>query len=227
MANLSLYALVCLCYIVHYARADGGGGGTGGGVVAACINGADQVETVSGLKRIDQLKIGDHVAVENNKFEPIISFLHRDQTKNAQGFHFTTATGKTLTLSDEHLVFVAPNRKAVLAKNVKVGQSFYLVKDGSYGEETVAKVERSELEGRYSPLTPSGMILVNDLLVSCYSQIEDHHLMHRIVNWLMPITSSESVFGTEGSLNNADGMHWLGEALWHHLRHWFIAGESH
>jgi len=220
---LRIFLLFCLFF---FARAQTGPDDPGGNPKAACINGADQVQTPSGFKRIDQLKTGNYVAVGKNKFEPISTFLHRDETKNAKGFQFTTTSGKNLTLSDEHIVFIAPNRKSMLAKNVKVGQAFYLATNSGYEEETILKKERSELKGRYSPLTPSGVILVNDILVSCYSQTDDHHLMHRIVNWLLQYTFSEKIFGADGSMPNRDGMHWVGDILWHHLRHWFIYSSS-
>lgn len=199
----------------------GGGGGTGGGVKAACIHGADQVQTHSGTKRIDQLEIGDHVAVDEGRFEPIIAFLHRDESRNANGFRFTTSNGTKLTLSDEHLVFVTPYRKAILAKNVKVGHRLYLANENGYVEDAVVEIQRSVVQGRFSPLTPSGAILVNDVMVSCYSQIEDHHLMHRVVHWLLPYTFSGNELGFGKSVSR-NGIHWVGEMLWHHFRFWFI-----
>lgn len=201
----------------------GTSGGTGGGVKAACINGADRAQTPVGYRRIDQLQIGDYVAVKPNAFEPIAAFLHRDGNRNAPGFQFTTSNGTVLTLSDEHLLFLAPERKAILAKHVKTGHRLFLAKNDDYVQESIIDVTRRDVEGLYSPLTPSGTILVNDVLVSCYSQIEDHELMHRVVSWLMPLTASLNFWDVKGSGSSHDGIHWLGEALWHHFRHWFLA----
>lgn len=190
---------------------------------AACINGGDYVRTPAGPKRVDQLVVGDIVATskaDSNDaiFEPIQTFLHRDPSTDAYGFRFFTSNGRNLSLSDEHLIFLAPNGHAVLAKHVRVGDSFY----GSGRVETVRKVERTFLEGRYSPLTKSGTILINDILVSCYSQIEDHHLMHYVVQWLLPFLRSDGLFGSEGQLGGGDGLHAIGGALWHFFRHYFI-----
>lgn len=200
----------------------GGGGGVPGGMPkAACIHGADKVQTYIGTKQIDQLELGDHVAVGKGEFEPIIAFLHWDNRRNASGFQFTTANGAELTVSDEHLIFVAPGRNAILAKNVKVGHRLYTASENGYAEDVVVSIQRRTVLGRYSPLTTSGIILVNGVMVSCYSQVEDHHLMHRVVHWLLPYALSGNALGYEKSMSR-NGMHWVGEMLWHYFRFWFI-----
>jgi len=204
----------------------GGGGGVGGSHKPACIHGADQVRTPVGLKRIDMLKIGDPVTNGEWKghdfvYEPIIAFLHRDTSNNAIGYRFLTSGGRTVSISDEHLIFLAPDRKAVLAKHVQLGQVVYTMGNGSVHStelDSVVKIERSSLLGRYSPLTKSGTLLVNDILVSCYSHVEDHDLMHRVVHWLLPFTRFEMIFGSEAF---GDGLDTVGGALWHFFRHYF------
>lgn len=105
-----------------------------------CINGGDFAKTpTNDYKRIDELQAGDYVAVDENRFEPIATFLHRDQTKRARGYRFTLTDGSQLTISDEPLVFLAPGRKAILAKNVVEGQKFYSCKNGQPKEATVVK----------------------------------------------------------------------------------------
>lgn len=198
------------------------GGHTGGMTKRACISGSDLVLTPSGQKRIEQLNLGDYVAVANGIFEPIITFLHRS-SMNATGFLITTSEGPTVTLSGDHLIFIGPNQKAVLAKNIRIGDTLYFTDGDGYLETPVVKVERHPLMGRYSPLTPSGVLLVNDILVSCYSYTDDHNLTHRIVRWLLPFIRSEKLFGPEGILSGNEGVHFLGDALWYNLRHWFLA----
>lgn len=206
----------------------GGEGGTGGETKPHCINGADIALTPTGPKRIDQLVIGDQVAVgkvENGDYTyaPIITFLYRS-SKNGPGIRFSTSSGRNLTLSNEHLVFLAPRRNAVMAKNVRVGDSFYFFGEGSNSElDEVVSVEKTFMEGRYSPVTKSGVILVNQMLVSCYSNVEDHHLMHYAVHWLLPFVKSDSMFGTEGAVGGGDGLHAIGRSLWQFFRFCFFA----
>jgi hypothetical protein len=94
-------------------------------------------------------------------------------------------------------------------------------------EDEIIKVESNMLEGKYNPITPSGTILVNDILVSCYSHMEDHHAMHFMIQWLLNLFGlAHENFESEGVLGREDGLHTIAGTLYEFFRRYFIFHEE-
>ncbi|GMS81394.1 hypothetical protein PENTCL1PPCAC_3569, partial [Pristionchus entomophagus] len=75
-----------------------------------CFSGDLIVETTEGPKRMSELKTGDVVmSVDESlvSFSPIIMFLHRDEELRAEFNVITTANGKSVKLTNEHLIYVS------------------------------------------------------------------------------------------------------------------------
>ena len=77
-------------------------------------------------------------------------------------------------------------------------------------------------KGTYSPLTSHGRIIVEDILASCYSDLEDHSLLHmafapaRWFNDMRNVFQSMRTMGKNASSEyERDDMeqHWYSEAL--------------
>jgi len=147
-----------------------------------------QVQNV-GTITMDKLRIGDYVKTDNGRFEPVYSFGHYSTTNKGRSqqqknvFLQIHASGLTtpLELSDDHMVFILQDnnnqrRKAIAANKINVGDTLILVNDNNNNEsdedETTTVVTKittiSRYDGAFAPFTPSGTIVVNNILASNY-----------------------------------------------------------
>jgi len=146
----------------------------GGGGFFACFSSKNSVQvlitnddhnTVHRL-RMDQLKLGDRVLVDNNKneekYEPIYSFGHHHKTQTAT---FIQLMPSRIELSSQHLIFLQDGR-AVPAGIVRVGDVL------QSGQIVTAIRTVTRHTGMYAPFTPSGKIVVNDQMASSFVSLQ-------------------------------------------------------
>ena len=190
-------------------------------------------------KKISDVKVGDSVlAVDQNGkllFSQVIMQLHQGPEVTTKFHVIRTKTGRNLTLTPKHLIYKAENNKPNLdfgdstssqprfAMNIRKGD-FVFVFDKSSGM-IMDEVVSNDIEikkGTYSPLTSHGSIIVEDILASCYSELEDHSLLHmafapaRWFNDIRNVFSSMKRMGKNVSSEyERDDMeqHWYSEAL--------------
>jgi len=152
-----------------------------------CFSSRSTVEVQDvGTITMDKLKIGDHVKTDAGRFEPVYSFGHYDNGPTQKSVFFQIhASGLTtpLELSHDHMVFILigdndqrRTRKTVTANKVQIGDTLILIKDSNKnnGEQqqhsvaVVTKISTVSRHGAFAPFTPSGMIVVNNVLASNY-----------------------------------------------------------
>ncbi|KJH40616.1 intein splicing region [Dictyocaulus viviparus] len=79
----------------------------------------------------------------------------------------------------EHRIDVLPpNSQAVYAEELKVGDCIYLLYKGSFRLQKLQDISITSRRGIFSPLTSNGRIIVNDMLASCYSDINESTLQN-------------------------------------------------
>jgi len=205
-----------------------------------CLWGSNMVHLSSGRqKKISDVKVGDSVlAVDRNGkllFSQVIMQLHQSPEETTKFQVIRTKTGRNLTLSPKHLIYKAENNRPNFdfddstssqprfAMNIREGD-FVFVFDQSSGM-IMDEVVSNDIEirkGTYSPLTSHGSIIVEDILASCYSDIEDHSLLHmafapfRWFNEIRNVFSSTKRIGKDASSEyERDDMkrHWYCDAL--------------
>ncbi len=112
------------------------------------------------------------------------------------------------------------NGKFKFAKDLIIGDTIltYDHLNNKQIEEKIQKIHLYEVHGFIAPLTLSGTILVDDILISCYAIIENHNLAHSIMapvrwwSWLQDkiinpnIPEISKFFKIEKQLN---GTHWF------------------
>lgn len=143
---------------------------------------------------MNELNIGDEIlALDSNGtpvFTPVLLFLDRDTNASRMYHQITTKSGRKITLTGSHLIFVIDfltsdfnvtleSRREVFARQVIPGQ-FVSVIDPEEGItfEKVIDVTIIEKKGVYAPLTSEGNLIVNQVLASCYANINDQSLAH-------------------------------------------------
>lgn len=114
-----------------------------------------------------RLQIGDRVQTGVNKFEPVYSFAHRAEDQSSDFIRISTAGGESLILTPEHMVYVIKTRHAgfVPASSIRLGD---ILQDGQGHDVVVTTLRTIKSTGIYAPFTPSGNIVVNNVLASSY-----------------------------------------------------------
>jgi len=114
------------------------------------------------------VEINDKVMVDINRYEPVYSFGHYSPDSRAEFLEISTSMS-TLQVSRDHLVFVN-NRQAVPASLIRVGDE---VTDETGSKTPVTSIKNVVAEGVFAPFTPSGTIVVDNILASSYVAFED------------------------------------------------------
>lgn len=117
---------------------------------------------------MQDVKLGDKVLVDGDKYEPVYSFGHYDKKSQTEYLRIVT-TGRPLEISKDHMLFVSGGR-AVPAGSVKIGDKLEL----AGGERvTVRSVRIVKKKGAYAPFTPSGTIIINQHKASSFVAFQD------------------------------------------------------
>lgn len=116
-------------------------------------------------------------------YEPIIAWLHYEPDMDVDVVKVTHKLG-VISLTPDHMLFVRrkgeTSIKSVAAQKVSIGDrvlSPWI--DGGFSEPEVTAVCQERASGAFCPLTPSGTLLVDSTVASCYaipSEITDNVL---------------------------------------------------
>jgi arylsulfatase A-like enzyme len=142
-----------------------------------CFSGETVVQIKdTGTAQMSSLKLGDQVLVADGRYEKIYSFGHC--STNMTGI-FLRLLPSGLELSPDHMVFVH-NRGAIPASMVKIGDR---LSDG----DRITAIKSVERIGAYAPFTPSGTIVVNNVVASSYVAFQESSVL-KLGAWPTPFT---------------------------------------
>jgi len=157
----------------------------------------DMVERV----RMDALRMGDRVRVrtagsvvaggeDDGEFESVLMFTHKEQNTLARFVTVILEDGRRVTLTRGHYVHVAGERKLVRAEDVPVGARLRTEceKDVRVSEVRTGVLSR----GLFNPQTSSGVLYVDGVRVSCYTDAVPPVLAHVL---LAPIRVAHALLG--------------------------------
>ena len=196
----------------------------------SCFPGRSRVILENGrLKTMYELSVGDRVLTLNpdtnqTKVDEVLAFSHQlapgkgDQTY----IRLTLDNGAVLSATSRHLICTADKDEFssceyVFAENVSPGSYVYYIDAGGRAPVAMQRVSNVTVDisdqGLYSPLTSTGTLIVNGVLVSCYATLPSHSLMHFL--W-SPLRAFHSVSKYLGIMN-----------IFHSLSDWLASsGES-
>uniref|UniRef100_F1L0N6 Warthog protein 8 n=1 Tax=Ascaris suum TaxID=6253 RepID=F1L0N6_ASCSU len=190
----------------------GGAGGVGarlnpralGRARSNCFSADTTVRTYSGLKTMKELEVGDYVLVPASgnvlKYERVEMFYHREPETRAKFVVIETESGRSLSLTELHLLPLGQcdemqNNimdiqnvdewmcKSRFAHKARPGDCVLSIgNQGRLQVDRIVKVGRRFLKGIYSPMTVEGAIVTNDVLASCFSQVENHFIQKLILD---------------------------------------------
>jgi hypothetical protein len=162
--------------------------------LAACFSGSSRVQLQDGTTQpLEQLVLGTRVHVGHGRYEPVYSFGHYQRTiitdSKPQLLQIETASSRRLQVSPHHLMFVwdhdnKNHKQTIPAGTVKVGD--WLVSGSNQPDEVLAITVMTASRGWYAPFTPSGTIVVDGVLASCYVTLEPYtaQLAGLDIHWL-------------------------------------------
>ncbi|CAM1304947.1 SHH (predicted) [Pycnogonum litorale] len=169
-----------------------------------------------GQRYMSQLRVNDFVLTVSDsgetKFTRVLGFLDRRTNVQAAYIHITTASNESLSISRRHLLFVKKTNSTesdlvpIFAGDVRIGDEVIVPQEvHDEGLKTISvkiiKINVNIMEGAFVPVTESGTLLVDDVLVSCYATI-DHYVSHMV---LAPMRWFPKLFENEESQFN-DGI---------------------
>jgi CubicO group peptidase (beta-lactamase class C family) len=116
--------------------------------------------------KLADLKIGDKVKVGNEKFEPVYSFGHHHPLPVLSYLHIKFANGESLKVSRDHFVFSNSANSFIQAKHLCVGDE---VITSTGGTTLVREIVKTKMKGAYAPFSPSGKLIVDNIVVSSFA----------------------------------------------------------
>jgi hypothetical protein len=120
-----------------------------------------------------QLQIGDKVHVGDNHYEKVYGFGHYNQEAHV-GFLEVKTTTSTLKITPDHMVYTK-SFGFVPASDLKIGDT--LVQGSSGTDITIESIRETKAQGVFAPFTPSGKIVVNNVLASSFVSLNsDQHI---------------------------------------------------
>jgi len=170
------------------------GMGMGGGLM--CFSGDTQITTNKGQITLEELARSPQKDVEvlawdriqkRAVFSPLKFWIHADPSVKAEYIEITTASGRQLSISDNHVIYrpidcELDRLEAVFASKIAPGQCLYV--QGGSQVEKVATVTSVRKVGIYAPITEEGSIIVNGIAASCYANNENEDIQRFIYTYL-------------------------------------------
>ena len=200
-------------------------------------------------RQMSELKVGDSVlSVDsrgNYEFSPVILFLDRAPGETRQFYVIKTASGHTLTLTPSHLIYAkivasaldeddedeadeevasssttTADFESVYAGDVREGDYLLVKSVSGLVPSRVVSIETVVKQGVYAPMTAQGNVVVDDVLASCYAQIDSQDTAHWAFAPVRLLWSLNLMPTPETEVNSVDvpshqpGIHWFADKLY-------------
>jgi len=159
-----------------------------GGGLGVCFSGQVRVRVDDARHTIpmQDVRIGDRVLTSKQHFEPVYGFGHYETTQEVSYLQVYTSRGHhspprpPLEISKDHMLFVQGFSVPVPASYLKKGDVLLGVHGGEddIGHRTVVDIVHVTRKGAFAPFTPSGTIVVNDVMVSCFVSFQGSHVLN-------------------------------------------------
>ena len=111
------------------------------------------------------LPLGARILTQTGSYEPVYAWGHKNPIKAADFLQLQTKESK-LEMTGGHLVFLEGKTNPVRADSIKVGD----ILQGNNGK--VEKIRAVHREGVYTPLTPSGTVVVDGIVASSHISLQ-------------------------------------------------------
>ena len=129
--------------------------------------------------QLNQVRIGDAVltydyANSQQVYTELILWADADKETLTRYFCLDLEDGSEIKLTGEHLILVGESHRAMMARDVCVGDVLY---KRNVGYVKVKKISQTMEKGFCAPITATGTIMVGGVLASCYANLSDISLL--------------------------------------------------
>jgi len=167
-------------------------------------------------KSMKDLNIGDQILVDINHqgeriYESVYSFIHASPDGMYDYLKITVENNleQSLIISSNHLIFRFNQTKPIFAGHLKIGDQLQMIsKDGSKQAGSIIDISLIKSQGFYAPLTHSGKLVVDGVVVSNYATVANHQLAHLVMQpyrWFVSLRRSSSY---------SENIHWYCQFLY-------------
>jgi hypothetical protein len=112
-------------------------------------------------------------------------------------------------ISSDHLIFRFNQTKPIFAGHLKIGDQLQIIsKHGLIQAGSILDIRLIKSQGFYAPLTRSGKLVVDGIVVSNYATVANHQLAHLVMQpyrWWINLTNSSSF---------SENIHWYCQFLY-------------
>ena len=142
--------------------------------------------------RVKELRVGNRILTLDHGVPVttvVLGFLEKKTLSKGIYLRISLKNGLTLSISPTHVMFVLTENnfiKDVFAKDIFVGDVVYALNNRKGELVEVVNITKIQMTGAYVPLTDTGTLIVDGVLVSCYTNTY-HWLAHSILapfRWL-------------------------------------------
>ncbi|XP_078660612.1 uncharacterized protein LOC144905084 [Branchiostoma floridae x Branchiostoma belcheri] len=165
----------------------------------ACFPGSARLLLATGkCVSMSSVQVGQKVLTGSTLQEDsVFLFSHKNSGATTLSLSVTTKSGKSVTLSAGHFLVVADEYgKTTLrsARDIHVGDALLTLVSGEgvLCHDTVAKITWKWTHGLYCPHTTSGSMIVDGVLVSCYTEFINPRLAHSLLYPISLVTTASS-----------------------------------
>jgi hypothetical protein len=155
-------------------------------------------------KRVKHLEMGDQlVAYSMEKgvhVSPVVGELHNDNQTMVKIIEIETSSGRKIPVTPMHSLFVrqclsdGKTWPTKAAHEVTVGECVPRYHaEGDIAEEAVTNIRVFDARGIRQPVTETGTIIVDDVLISCYDRVVSQDATHLALfpyRWIMGMSKS-------------------------------------
>lgn len=167
------------------------GDGNGDDDDPVCLPGSAIIEVLGrGMLRVDEVETGDVVRVGGGEFSRVFMWTHRDGEFAGRRYVRVEAEGGVvLTVTEGHVVYVCKGmergcaKEAVVVDEVERGDGVWRIgKEEEVELVRVLAVRRRVFErGLYNPQTEHGDVVVDGVVVSCYTRFVEMRAAHALL----------------------------------------------
>jgi hypothetical protein len=155
-----------------------------------CFPGAATVRVEGGgVRRMDELAVGDRVDVGRGRFSPVFMFTHRAAAHAGAFVRIEAASGAAVRLTAGHYVHV--NGALAPAAAVRAGDAVELA---GGARDVVVRVSAVADTGLYNPQTLQGDVVVDGVLVSTYTTAVEPAVAHALLAPLRAVYAAAGVY---------------------------------
>jgi hypothetical protein len=187
-------------------------------IAAKCFASDSTVEIIQSNQRksMKDINIGDEILVDINDrgqriYEPVYGFIHANPNGMYDYLKIIVENNvqQPLIISNNHLIYRFNQSQPIFAGYLKIGDRLQMIfNNGSKQGASIMDIKLIKSQGYYAPLTYSGKLVVDGIVVSNYATIANHHLAHLAIQpyrwWIYWI----------GSSSYSENIHWYCQFLY-------------